>query len=285
MADNIENIFTAFIIYVYCKINKLKLIIWTETINKYPYFPNDKLKYKLSKIFYKAIHQIRMIYYGDANGIICLSEKSKKFVLSSNINKNKIFEGGQVLIASSPICCESKIVFKNDNTNKKIILYLGYLRQEKGIEYLVKAFNNLHRDDVLLFIAGNGNEYSKLKSMANDSTFFFGHVTDIEKEILYGIADIFVLPTLYDPWGLVINEAMHHSLPIITTDAAGCSDYLINNNGFIVSPGNEMELFNALLKLIDDDELRYNMGNESKKIISRFDLDYAIKPFIRAIEQ
>ncbi len=47
-----------------------------------------------------------------------------------------------------------------------------------------------------------------------------------------------MLPTLHDPWGLVINEAMYYGLPVVTTDAAGASD-LIDGNGFVVTAGDK----------------------------------------------
>jgi len=107
--------------------------------------------------------------------------------------------------------------------------------------------HSLSRRDATLKIMGIGEEEDKLKSLAigEKNIVFLGYLEEEEKAKYYATTDIFVLPTLFDPWGLVINEAMYHGLPIITTSAAGATD-LIRGNGIIVKAGDESQLKQAI---------------------------------------
>jgi glycosyltransferase involved in cell wall biosynthesis len=137
-----------------------------------------------------------------------------------------------------------------------------------------------------LIIAGDGPEFQRLKNLSNehDSIIFTGYVDEETKTRLYSIADIFVLPTFHDPWGLTVNEAMTYGLPVIVTSAASCSDHLIQGNGIITTPGNVDELAQALNYLLDNEEVRKTMGAHSLHIISEYDVSAGAKPFLDAID-
>jgi glycosyltransferase involved in cell wall biosynthesis len=78
---------------------------------------------------------------------------------------------------------------------------------------------------------------------------------------LYALADMFVLPTLSDTLGIVFIEAMASGLPVIATDIAGISEVVANGStGLLVKPGDAKTLAQAIMKLIDDPELRLKMG-------------------------
>src|SRR5436190_1878117 len=75
-----------------------------------------------------------------------------------------------------------------------------------------------------------------------------GHVTGEELARAYRDADAFVLPSLYEPWGLVVHEALAYGLPVITTDQVGAGDDLIERdvNGYVVAAGSADELREAM---------------------------------------
>jgi len=218
---------------------------------------------------------------------VAYGSRAKEFLISHGVPERKIFIGTQVL--AEPESQTEKILVSKSNLevykDKKVILYLGYLRKKKGVDYLIRAFKKLKTEGAVLIIAGAGPEEEKLKSLAKDdeNINFVGYVEGEEKSKYYSIADIFVLPTLHDPWGLVVNEAMYFGLPVITTDAAGASE-LIKGNGFVVKAGDEEELRRAIEKLLNDDELRKEMGLKSKEIIKDYTVEHAVKAFNEAIE-
>jgi glycosyltransferase involved in cell wall biosynthesis len=122
------------------------------------------------------------------------------------------------------------------------------------------------------------------ESMTN--IIFTGWISEEEKVMYYAIADVFVLPTLQDLCPLVINEAMACGLPVVSTTAAGCAPDMIFNweNGFIVEPGNVDALYEAMLRIVRDNELRQQMGRKSYEILTtRFSLDNAVNGFLDAI--
>ena len=142
----------------------------------------------------------------------------------------------------------------------------------------------MNRDDSVLIMAGAGKEEGRIKELAagDKNIFFPGYVDGQEKARYYTIADIFVLPTFVDPWGLVIMEAMMFGLPVITTTGAGASE-LILGNGIVIEPGDEEAINESLEYLLDNDEIREEMGRKSKEIIKEYTVECAAGTFTEAI--
>lgn len=141
-----------------------------------------------------------------------------------------------------------------------------------------------------LVLLGDGPEkekYEKFIRVNNlKNVFFEGFVQQDALPEYYICADIFVLPSLSDPWGLVVNEAMAFGLPIISTDAAGVTYDLVKNgvNGFVVKAGNSDELYDALKKLCEHSELRQRMGEQSLEIIQDYTPEKWARAFVAAVE-
>src|SRR6202035_2548988 len=89
----------------------------------------------------------------------------------------------------------------------------------------------------------------------------------------YAFAGCFVLPSLREPWGLVVNEAMAAGLPLILSDHCGCADDLLETerNGYVFDPADPGQISPLLAKLAGfSQEHRERMGRHSRKIISRY---------------
>ena len=177
--------------------------------------------------------------------------------------------------------------------NKKVILYVGQLIRRKGVRYLIEAYGKLKRDykDVCLMLVGDGPlrielEESCAKHQIKD-VHFLGNKSYEELPKYYSMADIFVLPTLEDVWGLVVNEAMACGLPVITTKAAGCAVDLIvpGENGFIVDEANAGQLCSAMRRIILDEALAREMGEKSLEMVnSRWNINENVNGVVSAIE-
>ena len=107
-------------------------------------------------------------------------------------------------------------------------------------------------------------------------------MTEEEKPAFYKMTDIFVLPTLRDPWGLTINEAMICERPIVTTEDAGAKE-LVRDNGLVVPSGNEDALYSALEELLSDKEKLKRMGESSWQIIQEYSIENKSNVFLAAI--
>lgn len=170
-------------------------------------------------------------------------------------------------------------------------LYVGRLWSGKGLEFLLRAFSAFQRknDHSSLVLVGNGPEEDPLRRLCREldlsNVLFVGfkHIEDLPA--LYSAADVFVFPTLGDPYGLVIDEAMACGLPVISTSAAGEIRERVHDgiNGFIVPPANVEELAMAMARLGTDFGLRRSMGQASASRITGYTPDYWASQFEHAV--
>ena len=183
-----------------------------------------------------------------------------------------------------------KVSVKKSDTeyrNNKVILSLGYLQERKGIDCLIGAFKNLGVENTALIIAGSGPDEMRLKKLAGDdkNIYFVGHVEGRRKAIYYSVADMFVLPTLNDPWGLVINEAIYYGLPIVTTTDAGASELVEKEEcGLVIKSGDPELLRDAINKILNDKKLEKRFKKNSKVCFKNYSLEEGTKPFLEAFE-
>jgi len=144
----------------------------------------------------------------------------------------------------------------------------------KCVDLLIKAFLQVNEkfQDIELLIVGYGPEEQRLKKMAwgNSCIHFLGHrgIDDIPR--IYGISDILVLPSISEPWGLVVNEAMACGCAIIVSDRCGCSRDIIQDNGIVVEGGKLDSLVEALQHLLSSESELERMKEKSMEIIHNF---------------
>jgi glycosyltransferase involved in cell wall biosynthesis len=152
------------------------------------------------------------------------------------------------------------------------LVAVGRLAPEKGLDTLLEAANGL---PVEIVIAGTGPEEARLRGMAGSNVTFLGQVARDELPALYADADVAVMPSRSDPWGMILNEAALVGLPLVSTTAAGAAHELIEEgvNGFRVPPGDPAALRAALVRLVDDEALRKAAGERSREIAARFTPD------------
>jgi glycosyltransferase involved in cell wall biosynthesis len=100
------------------------------------------------------------------------------------------------------------------------------------------------------------------------------------------LADVFVLPSKSEPWGLVVNEAMICDLPVIVSDRAGCSIDLVENNknGFIFQTESIEDLSQKLLNFMDKKVNYEEMSQNSKKIIQNYSIENCAVEMLNAFE-
>ncbi len=127
-------------------------------------------------------------------------------------------------------------------------LFVGRLIERKGIDLLLRAFRELASGE--LWIVGDGCLVRDIvrAAEANPRIRLFGHLDGTDLQDVYRRADVLVLPSHYEVWGLVVNEAQVHGLPVVTTDQVGCAPDLIDAgvNGLIVPAGSWVALAHAM---------------------------------------
>lgn len=110
----------------------------------------------------------------------------------------------------------------------KKFIYVGRLTRVKNLEWLIDRFaQHLELD---LTIIGAGELADKLKSMAPDNVHLLGPIANTELPKYYKEADVFVLPSLSEPYGLVVEEALNNGTPVLLSHMIGCQDNLVAAN-------------------------------------------------------
>jgi len=293
VAENFENAVSILTMFAIAKKNKKKIILWNEQIDDEVYTlihlktSRNFFKNKLYNFIKAGLKIYRKYLYFKADLLLPLSSAAESYLKKEGVLKEKIIKSFQIMpesILAEPTTISKLPEFKN----KKIILSLGHLIKGKGIDNLIKAFNQLNSNDAVLLIAGAGDQKENLKNLAkkNVDIKFIGYIEDKEKAKYFSIADFFVFPTHNDAWGFVINEALYYGLPIISTDKAGARELIENGkNGFII-PDNDVDaLVKSLKKLLDDPKLLAKMKENVRRTPkSRIvDVNTVVRTFNKAI--
>jgi len=222
-----------------------------------------------------------------ATQITAISSAAKRFLISTGVpgNRIKVIPLGVDTSEFTPIS-GIHLRKKLGLLNKTVILFVGRLTQVKGVEFLITAFNRVHKafPNTKLVILGRGELKQNLielseKLQIKNSVIFLDFIERAEMPQLYAASDIFVLPSFKEPFGLVLLEAMAMEKPIIGTRTGGIPDVITNGvNGFLIEPGNIDELSFRLAELVDNPELRAKMGKQGREIaIKMFDYQVIAK--------
>ncbi len=152
------------------------------------------------------------------------------------------------------------------------ILYCGQLVHRKGVDLLVRAFVRLaERDEnVRLKLVGDGELRADLVGAIPEGVRarveFTGFLQVNELAAQFAGADVFVLPSRHDGWGVVVNQALAAGLPIICSDAVGAAVDLVapGENGTIVPAGDEDALYNTFVDFAADREKLLRFAERSR---------------------
>ncbi|MGB9980641.1 glycosyltransferase family 4 protein [Methanobacterium sp.] len=245
--------FTAFLIK---KILKIPYIVYGRGSDIYPF--------KVEKTLVKAI-------MNNANSVIALTEHMKKEMQKISAKEVLVIPNGIDMNKFNDL----SLSFKSLDT--KTIIFVGNLRPEKGLIYLIEAMEHITNKDVntQLLIVGGGPQEESLKKLVNKlnikGVLFLGEVTNDEVPFYLKNSDIFVLSSLQEGFPNVLLEAMALGLPVVATDVCGITEIIEDGkNGFIVRPKNSKEIAEKILLLLDNDNLRKIISRQNIKKASKF---------------
>ena len=150
----------------------------------------------------------------------------------------------------------------------------------------VDAMRN--RDRAAILFLGNGELRGEMEAFAHErglTAHFAGFVNQTDLPKHYAAGDVFVLPTLDDPRGTVLNEAMASGLPVITTDRCGAVGDIVQHGdtGFVFEPGDVAALAAALDALVDDPQRRARMAARAREVISTWDYRSGVQGVLEAL--
>lgn len=164
------------------------------------------------------------------------------------------------------------------NLPNRYFLFVGRLVRDKGVFDLFSAYAKLNeatRQQVGLVYAGDGDLRRQLEDQATGVSGMIRFAGFLQRDQLatyYALADMLILPTYSDPWGLVVNEAMACGLPVIVSRVAGCAADLVreNWNGLLISSGNIESLKSAMDTIARNPDQRASMATNSMRLISNY---------------
>jgi glycosyltransferase involved in cell wall biosynthesis len=213
-----------------------------------------------------------------AHVFFCFGKSSAHYLLKLGVKRPQIRVRHAAVIDEQMIrknFDDASLAIKKD---KFSFVYVGRLAPEKNLELLVRAFVHVNpkTEDAhwrLLFV-GEGPSRGSLETLAAGDpniSFAGGHPWYKVPEWL-AKADVLVLPSKSEPWGLVVNEAMVCGMPVIVSSKCGCVKDIVKNNrnGFTFAPKNQQDLENHLTFFIRNPDQVEKMGSESEKIIAPF---------------
>ena len=156
--------------------------------------------------------------------------------------------------------------------NEKIILYMGRLVYEKGIQHLIaampKILDNYH--DAKLIIAGKGGMIDELKAQVeymgiSNKVYFTGYLDVKQVQKMYKCADVAVFPSTYEPFGIVALEAMLAGVPTVVSDVGGLNEIVEHGvTGMKSYAGNSNSIADSILTLLYDHALAAKVAKNAK---------------------
>jgi len=232
------------------ELNTLLIIRWSSKIIA----PSENTKKDLMKFYKVNPEKIKVVYHG----IVIGNWKLVNWEIKNESKKSQCFN----------------------------ILFVGRIEKRKNLVSLIRAFEVLNskfnpefsgqNSKFKLILAGKkGYGFDEIKKAILESPnkndiIYKGYVSDKEKEELYKNADIFVMPSLYEGFGLPVLEAMSYGVPVICSNNSSLLE-IVGGAGLLVDPNNIQEIAEAINKALNNSDFREEMikrGFENAKKFS-----------------
>ena len=171
-----------------------------------------------------------------------------------------------------------------------VVVFVGKLYDVKQPLRLIEAFARVcRRTPCRLLIVGDGVARSDAEALAQrlgvkDAVLFAGFLNQSDVHEAYVAADLLVLPSRAETWGLVVNEALTLGLPVIVTDKVGCAADLVRDgwNGYVVDADSADELATAMERLVSNSDLRHTFGERGREIGSAYTIEASADEIVAA---
>ena len=282
-----------------------------EFISTHFAIPTGPLGFILSKIF--RIKDVLLIIGGDIYDPSKKSSPHRNFVfrflvkniinnayavaaISNNTKENAIKYYGVkkeikvIAIPYEPVKFEVKSRIELGLSEDIFYLIgIGRLVARKGFDFLIRSLAKIQNEKIQALIIGDGPEKENLKKLAeslgvSNRINFLGPVDEDQKFQYLAVSDVFVLSSLHEGFGIVLQEAMQVGLPIITTDNGGQVDFVKDGqNGFSIKFGDERALVEEVEKIFTDKKLKNNLSDYNKKMVEKFQTEKICKEYLSLI--
>lgn len=262
--------------------------------------------------FFRKIAKHIMVRAFDA--ALVAGTPQKEYAYAYGQKRSKVFLGYDV-VDINYYARESKrwkeVPIKNlpiPNLPARYFLNLGRFVPKKNIAFLIQAYAHLYKHQqgpfIALILVGEGSEESAIRQVAIDNNLSVRNGLDSDCKaidgpevvfypfqqidrtpLFFSHCEAFILPSLYDEWGLVINEAMACEAAVLVSENVGCAQDLVEEgkNGFLFNPKDVNQLCGLLRRFISDPTLTQRLGKHGSIMIRQWGPDRFARGAINAI--
>jgi glycosyltransferase involved in cell wall biosynthesis len=240
--------------------------------------------------------RIKRILISSAKWWISPSQVSDEYLVFYGARKDRVYRYPftsikQSEIAEHPANIMQKTAYREKlgMPERKIIISVGQFIHRKGFDILIHACRYLDKSLGVYIVGGEPTKelIEVRENLSLDNVHFVTFKAKRDLAAYYMAADLFVLPTREDIWGLVINEAMAFGLPVITTDRCVAGLELIENhvNGYIVPVGDERTLAEKIREIVDDHSLQAGMSQKSLDRIKGYSIENMARRHVEILDE
>lgn len=240
----------------------------------------------------KLVKSIKKYYISSASAWLSTGKVGSNYLEYYGATKENIYVYPFTTLSKKDILAKPLNPLEKENLRKdlnmregKVVISVGQFIHRKGFDVLIKAWSSVQNDASIYFLGGEPtDEYLELiKEKDVHNVYFMGFKSKYDLQKYYRAADLFVLPTREDIWGLVINEAMANGLPVITTNKCVAGLELVNNheNGFIVPVEDERALSERINVILENEEILRKMSENSLSRAEKYTVENMASETIR----
>jgi glycosyltransferase involved in cell wall biosynthesis len=294
--EAIKKNFDKVIILGWNNIFYLKTFFWSLYYSSRIIIRSENNLYKKQNFLKKILKEIILrIFFKIINSFISIGSLNEEFYKHYGVKKNKIFR--------APYSVDDNFFKKNKVRNKqkwkknnnirnraKIFLFVGKLIKRKGVLDLIKvAQSEKINKNAYFLIIGDGPLKKKLLQKINNlklnNISVLGFKSQSQLRFYYSLADVLILPSEYETWGLVINEAMSAGVPCIVSDSCGAAkDMIIKyKTGFQYKNGNINQLIKLINLIINNKNILFDLKKNTFLYSRKFSLKKTVEGFLNAI--
>jgi glycosyltransferase involved in cell wall biosynthesis len=240
---------------------------------------------------------LKTLFFRSVDGIFCYGVRSREYVIQYGANPQSVFKRCQAAALTHDYSRELALKQRMEmapSVNAPRYLYVGRLSPEKDLDTLLLAFSEVikHHAKATLVLIGSGPDRAKLEKQVltlglQDKVIFEGSKSGDELFKEYSKSTCLVLPSISEPWGLVVNEALSYGAPAIVSNNCGCVPELVidGKTGFVHKTSDVGDLAQ---KMIAAPTQFYDLAataNECLELIATFSSEAAASQILLGLRQ
>ena len=229
--------------------------------------------------------------YRHSDAVVAYGEHARRFVARVRGRDDDIFVAPQSVepeLFGRPVAGGEVAAWRAEFGlgDGPLVLYAGRLVADKGVAVLAQAWRQVR--GATLVIAGDGPLAAEVAALPHAR--LIGALPRNRLPVAYAAADFTVVPSIptprfREPWGLVVNEAMHQARPVIATTAVGAAAgglVLGDQTGLVIPPGDPNALAGAITRLLNDSVLRARLGDAARQAVAGYTYEAMADAFDKA---